>query len=192
MKVTKSILAISTALFIPVLAFGQAVNLTLQRELFSPALPSNAYVGVLKADASIGAAQELGGLVMEGVSPFENFLSLVDLFDWNHTVSARPAEFPVHFSQNNMALPEGARPFVLFTTSPIDQITSDDMAGLFTTSVFRVAPLGADALTTARLDTAVLGRVGSYELVAIPEPRVFALLAGLGALGFVVIRRFRK
>ncbi len=84
----------------------------------------------------------------------------------------------------------------LATTSPLDQLTTNDYAALWGQSGMNLVTNPAAIVKPVRVitgnvavDRIVIGEAGSVGLVAIPEPRVYAALFGLFALGFVMWRR---
>ncbi|MCC5806228.1 MAG: hypothetical protein JJU00_07855 [Opitutales bacterium] len=84
----------------------------------------------------------------------------------------------------------------LVTTSPLDQLTTNDHAALWGQSGMNLVTNPAAIVKPVRVitgnvevDRIIIGQSGSVGLVAIPEPRVYAALFGLFALGFVVWRR---
>ena len=87
-------------------------------------------------------------------------------------------------------------PFLLVSTVPIEELELASFIGLVTANI-TVAPVGSSnvGFTTgtgsARWDNALIGDLNSLTLAAIPEPRVYAVLFGVFALGFVLWRRRR-
>ncbi|MCC5840992.1 MAG: PEP-CTERM sorting domain-containing protein [Opitutales bacterium] len=89
---------------------------------------------------------------------------------------------------------QGQQPLFLFATSEIGSFSTSTELGIVT-SAYRLATFGTEAIsfnTVNRWDEALWGNLGSLQLAPIPEPRVYAALFGVLALGFVAWRRRRQ
>ena len=88
---------------------------------------------------------------------------------------------------------EGQQPVMAVMTGSPGSLDITDQLGIVTTADFRLPALGTQVIgfntSPVQWDTALWGELDSLTLAAIPEPRVYAALFGLFALGFVMWRR---
>ena len=80
-----------------------------------------------------------------------------------------------------------------------DQLIGEALDGLTTASVvnsyknsFLIGDIGANYITSAEIANIAFDANYAWAPTAIPEPGAFAMLAGLGALALVGMRRRRK
>lgn len=87
----------------------------------------------------------------------------------------------------------GWQPVMAVMTGSPGSLDITDELGIVTTADFRLPALGTEGIgfntPSVQWDTALWGDLGSLTLAPIPEPRVYAALFGLFALGFVMWRR---
>lgn len=154
-----------------------------------------------------GYTSDLNGLFnSSALAGFQNELSigtlntllqsdLFTLFESPLTVSPGTGPFADIDWQTSYSMPENSFPLIFIGTQPLNELTLGSFVGFVGQSSPNVFPENdMIGFTTGdrQWDTPLIGDLGSITLVEIiPEPRVYAALFGVFALGFVLWRRRR-